>query len=333
MRRALPALLLLLAAPSFAAEPLCISLLDSVMVHFHADSAAKYAVPGDSVLDRGRLVTRPVELPALHGPHRIFADLTLIPTPKTEREVFDRWDRAGDVRLLLPGQPPVELVRFMTSYGGRTTHTVEVSDLSPLLRGAARVGAFVDTWLSPAWRVDCRLRYLPDTTYDNPTWAQPVLFEPGMNHEQHGPGITARVNIPAGMRCVVLRVLSTGHCTDGTDEDEFVSKAKVISVDGHVVHRMHPWRDDCRAFRDRNPYTARWTDGSWSSDYARSGWCPGDVVRPLEVDLTDALPPGAHTISYRIEDIRPRNPRGDFGYWHVSAALVGWDHPPRLWRN
>ena len=48
---------------------------------------------------------------------------------------------------------------------------------------------------------------------------------------------------------------------------------RVLAVDGVVVARFHPWRDDCLEFRDRNPYCARWTDGSWSSDYSRSGWC------------------------------------------------------------
>ena len=80
-----------------------------------------------------------------------------------------------------------------------------------------------------------------------------------------------------------------------------ISKANVISVDGVVVARFHPWRDDCRRFRDRNPYCARWTDGSWSSDYGRSGWCPGKD--------------------------------GHYGYWRLSAHLVGWDRPPRLWLN
>src|SRR5262249_20227261 len=124
-----------------------------------------------------------------------------------------------------------------------------------------------------------------------------------------------------------------GHCTDGRDEDEFVSKANVISVDGHVVARLHPWRSDCRQFRDRNPYCARWSDGTWSSDYSRSGWCPGEVVTPTEIDLTDALTAGRHVVHIAIENMRPKDAEKNFGYWRVSAYVVGWDHPPRLWRN
>jgi hypothetical protein len=31
--------------------------------------------------------------------------------------------------------------------------------------------------------------------------------------------------------------------------------------------------------------------------------------------------------------MRPKNEKGDFGYWRVSSYLVGWKKPPRLWRN
>jgi hypothetical protein len=95
-------------------------------------------------------------------------------------------------------------------------------------------------------------------------------------------------------------------------------------VDGREVHRLEPWREDCKAFRSINPYCRRWSDGSWSADYARSGWCPGDQVRPIPIDLTAALPPGRHQLTIRIPGIRPRDADGSFGYWRVSGYLIGW---------
>ena len=41
------------------------------------------------------------------------------------RNVVDRWDRAGWVRLVKPGMAPVELCRFMTAYGGAIEHEVD----------------------------------------------------------------------------------------------------------------------------------------------------------------------------------------------------------------
>ncbi len=324
------------AAPGRAvAEPAPVSaeVFSGAMVHFNPDTTGRYAGPGLTPGDRGRTVSVEALLPEAPPPGRIKALLTLHPVPKTEREVWDRWDRAGNVRLTAPGLPDLELVRFMTAYGGRTDHEIDVSELAPLLRGRRALTAFVDTWVSPAWRIDLTLRFEPDTLYAPPVWAQPVFYDDSFDARDDAAGAEAAVEVPPGLARVVLRYFSTGHCTDGRDDDEFVSKANVIAVDGVVVERFHPWRDDCRRFRERNPYCARWTDGSWSSDYARSGWCPGAEVLPREIDLTDHLTPGRHVLRFAIEDMRPAGADGHYGYWRVSAAVVGWDRPPRLWRN
>lgn len=323
-----------IAAPNpegAAAETLEVPVFRGASIFFRPDSTGVDALPG--VEDHGRIARAEVRLPDPVGPCRILARLTLSPVPLDERSVHDRWDRAGSIRLVTPGAPDLEVVRFMTSYGGRTRHEVDVTELAPLLRGDRTFRTFVDTWVDSAWTVDVSLRYAPDSTVDAPTWLAPVYFTDSMNRESHAGGVEVPVEIPRGLSRVVLRYLSTGHCTDGRDEDEFISKANVISVDGVVVARFHPWRDDCRRFRDRNPYCARWSDGSWSSDYSRSGWCPGSEVVPTEFDLTDHLTPGKHRIRIAIENIRPRDAEGHQGYWRVSAGLVGWDHPPALWRN
>lgn len=321
------------AVPDDPAGSLDVILFRDSMLHFAPDSSTKYAAPGVTVEDRGRIASTEVPLPSNPPPGRVKLLFALRPVPQDERSMFDRWDRAGSIRLAYDQGPDLELARFITSYGGRTDHEVDVSELAPLLRGPRRFRVFIDTWVTPAWRVDCALRYEPDSIYAPPSWAVPVLLVDSFNRKDHGEGAEAEVTVPPGLARVVLRYVSTGHCTDGRDADEFESKANVISVDGRVVARVHPWRDDCRRYRDRNPYCSRWADGSWSSDYSRSGWCPGVEVLPQEFDLTDHLGPGQHRIRVVIEEMRPEDAQGNYGYWRVSAALVGWDRPPRLWRN
>jgi hypothetical protein len=53
----------------------------------------------------------------------------------------------------------------------------------------------------------------------------------------------------------------------------------------------------------------------------------------MEFDLTDHLTPGKHTIRFRVEEMRPKDEKGNFGYWRISAALIGWKKIPALWRN
>lgn len=328
----------LLAAPAAdsavavagAAAPTDVQIFRDAPIEFRPDSTA--GKDAKDPMQSGRVIATNVHLPEIDGPHRIRALLTIKPVPKTEREVFDRWDRAGSIRVETPNGE-VEVLRFITSYGGRTEHDVDVTELAPLLRGDRTFRAFIDTWVSPAWRIDLTLRYQPVPEYDNATWAAPVLLEDSFNSQEMPRGQEVSIQIPKGLTRVVLRTISTGHCTDGTDADEFISKANVISVDGVVVARYHPWRDDCRRYRERNPYTSHWTDGSWSSDYSRSGWCPGVEVSPMEFDLSDHLTPGKHRIRFVVEGMRPKDGNGNFGYWRLSACAIGWDKAPALWRN
>ncbi len=321
-------------APATASPaPLTVEILRDCPLSYAPDSAAARRVAGVVFEDGGRTARTAVTLPVPAGPVRITALVTVRPVAKSDREVFDRYDRAGSVRLAGDGGPDLEIVRFITPYGGRGVYEVDVTPLAPLLRGPRTLRASIDTWTSPAWRIDVALRYEPVAACDNAAWAAPLYLRDSFNRQAMPSGDSATVEVPPGLARVVLRYFSTGHCTDGTDADEFVSKANVISVDGTVVARLHPWRDDCRRFRDRNPYCTRWTDGSWSSDYSRSGWCPGDAVLPAELDLTDHLAPGRHTIRFVVEDMRPRDEKGNFGYWRISAQLVGWSRPPALWRN
>lgn len=339
---ALPAALLALAVPAAPAvaagerEARTVHVFHQAMVHFLPDSADRYAAPGLEWRDNGRVVARTVDLPRFPGPHRLVARLTLHPVPKSESTVHDPWDRAGTIRLALPGQPDLEIVKFVTAYGGRTEHAVDVTELAPLLAGRRTFLGFVDTWLSPAWRIDFTLEYrpipeerpavefvpVPDPVA--PDWVRPILYEESFEAaDDSAGGIAALVDVPDGIDSLVVRYLVSGHCTDGRDADEFVTKWNVVSIDGREVARFQPWRDDCRRFREVNPYGRRWTDGSWSPDYSRSGWCPGDVVLPRFLEVRPRPAAGRREVRVRVEGVRPKDASG-LGYWRVSAALLGW---------
>jgi hypothetical protein len=319
-----------------AGEAVVVPVFEDEAIAFSEAAPVGGVVDGVTVEENGRVVARTVALEPPPSFTRVLARVTTRPVPKDEVSVHDPWDRAGSVRLSVPGSPDVELVKFVTAYGGETTHEADVTALAPLLRGECAFRGFVDTWLSPAWRMDFALVFEtgPEPSLDGipaapPTgpadWVLPLLYEESVTAERlaNGP-IPVAVAVPPGTGRVVLRYLVSGHCTDGTDDDEFVSKDNVVAVDGAEVERFRPWRDDCRRFRERNPYTRRWSDGWWSSDYSRSGWCPGDRVPPRLVDLSGVLAPGPHTVTFNVEGVRPKDAEGHFGYWRVSAALLGW---------
>ena len=116
-----------------------------------------------------------------------------------------------------------------------------------------------------------------------------------------------------------MRYLSTGH--GGWDNgDEFVPKENVILIDGQPRFRHTPWRSDCGTFRVYNPASGNFWNGMSSSDYSRSGWCPGTATQPVYFDLT-GLTPGEHTLTVAI----PQGQREGtyFSAWNVSGVLVG----------
>lgn len=305
-------------------------VFDDAAVHFDPEHPETLAAGRVAHEDNGRVVVATVALPEPSAHTRIIARVTTRPIPKDEISVHDPWDRAGNVRLSLPGVPDIEIIKFVTAYGGVTEHEVDVTHLASVLQGECAFRGFIDTWLSPAWAVDFSLSFeqVDEDGDPRPDWVRPLLYERSATAESLGEaGYAVDVEVPEGTRRVVLYYLSSGHCTDGTDADEFVSKDNVISVDGVVVERFRPWRDDCRRFRGVNPYTRRWSDGRWSSDYSRSGWCPGDWVPPVALDLTDHLSPGPHSMQFSIEGVRPKGEDDHLGYWRISSYVVGWKNP------
>ena len=300
--------------------PQTITLYDNVTVHFTPEDPERFDSPFASARDNGRVMATFREMPAGYGPVSITAVLRVRPIRADIRNMVDRWDRAGHIRLIKPGMAPVEIVKFMTAYGGAIEHEVDVSHLAPLLTGHCEFELFIDTWVTPAWTVDLELVVAPRNQANTPAWVEGLWFpEEGLTAV--APEVSQTITVPEGTRRTALYVLVSGHCTDGRDADEFITKDNVVLVDGVEAHRWRPWRDDCGELRAMNPYCARWADGSWSSDYSRSNWCPSDVVEPevFELELT----PGEHTISYRIEDIRPEDEDGK-GYWRLSGHLAGW---------
>lgn len=326
------------ATPALAVDPVTVHVFHRDAIRFAPEDSARVEPGPVHARDHGREIERTIRIPAFEHPVRILARVTTHPIPQDAATVCDKWDRAGNVRLMVPGAPDAEIVKFITAYGGETTHELDVTYPAPLLRGDCTLRGFVDTWVTPAWTMDFSLTFEPwdDTeppewmrewieTEDlgPPTWARPLLYDTFTAETMASGDALVRVDVPEGLQRVTLYDLVSGHCTDGRDADEFVTKDNVVLVDGVELHRFRPWRDDCRAFRDVNPHCRRWFDGSWSADFSRSGWCPGDAVEPVAIDATEAMTAGSHEVAFRVEGIRPKDD-GGHGYWRVSVVAVGW---------
>ena len=105
----------------------------------------------------------------------------------------------------------------------------------------------------------------------------------------------------------------------------------MISLNDKVIKKFIPWRDDCASFRRFNPSSGVWTtEAEWkgviieeriaSSDYSRSGWCPGSKVTPEIIELGKLLK-GEHSISISIPEAQITTEEF-FNFWNVSAYII-----------
>ncbi|MCU0458757.1 MAG: hypothetical protein MUE37_06655 [Bacteroidales bacterium] len=244
--------------------------------------------------------------------------------------------------------PPVELVRFFTPFGVRdynTKRTVpgldwhdsayykqEITHYLPLLRGDVWIGAFIGNYDRGGHRLTLRLKYYPETRELSPEpssvkWIKPVfntlpIME--MAGQQYGTmfdgdTLSVTVDIPEGLRSLKMVFITTGHGGWGGG-DEFNQKMNELLVDGRRVWSFVPWRSDCGTYRNYNPASGNFWNGLSSSDYSRSGWCPGSVSEPLIIPLSD-LPAGKHTFSVTVPMGKPEG--SSFSHWNISGVLTG----------
>ena len=320
-------LLILLAAVSAPADDVTVQIFTAARIEFDQDR------PED-----GRVIEATVELPPApadqRDARRITATVTVRPVLKGEaaqRRPGDEWTRVGSLEVVVDGDDgaptTVELLRFTTGYGRGGTYTQDVTALAPLLAGPQALRLAIGTNRKPAWEVSASLLFTAEGVgYRRPVVAMPLFFERALTADN--PRLEATVVIPPGLARPRVRLISTGHSTDGGPQNEFVTCTHVLAVDGRQVVSWRPWSEAGGGLREANPWAGRRTiDGRkvWSSDLDRSGWQPGLVVEPLLVPVPE-LTPGRHEVTLEVLGIRPQDRDHAHGYWIVSAVVVA-DEP------
>ena len=343
-----------LAAAQDAAEPETVTVFEAVAVDYDETWLDPFEREGVTVLWKGQIVQKTVKLPPAvanqRDARRIVAAVHVEPvlTEVAGRlRPGDPWTRIASLSVVLGDPAPlprpegenedeegakgggvdVELLRFITGFGGEGTFEQDVTPLAPLLAGEATFRMFISTYMKPGWKVTVTLTYQKEGVgFRRPVFAEPIAHETEVTAETSL--IAKKVTIPEGLAQPRLRIISTGHASDGQMGDEFVTRSHVLRVDGEEVARFRPWREEGGPLRPGSPTSGRIVlDGRslWSSDLDRSGWHPGARVEPLVVPVPE-LTPGEHEIELEILEIRPLDERGGFGYWRLSAMVVA-DEP------
>jgi len=242
--------------------------------------------------------------------------------------------------------PPLELMRFFTSFGvghyneqakikgyhwaDSVVYKQDITTLLPALQGEVWIGVFIGNYDKGGHKASLYFKYYPGDSEVKDltkTWMAPAfnttnLME--MSGQEYGTmfdkdSLTVAVDVPAGLKNLRLRYLTTGHGGWGNG-DEFVPKQNEIFVDGKRVYNFIPWREDCATYRNLNPASGNFGNGLSSSDLSRSNWCPGTITLPVEIPLPE-LTAGKHIFKVAI----PQGKREgtSFSAWNVSGVLIG----------
>jgi len=243
--------------------------------------------------------------------------------------------------------PLVELMRFFTPFGIRKYNDQKVQglkwedstyykqDVTPILSnysGEVWMGVFIGNYDRGGHIASLKLKYYPNEKYPletkvSKTWIQPLFNTVNvmeMSGQEYGTmfdqdSLRVSFTVPKGLKNIKLQYITTGH--GGWDAgDEFNQKTNRIILDGKLIYSFTPWRSDCATYRKFNPASVNDCNGLTSSDYSRSGWCPGTATNPVFVPI-DAIEPGPHMMKIAI----PLGKREgtSFSAWCVSGVLIG----------
>ena len=244
--------------------------------------------------------------------------------------------------------PPVELMRFFTPFGvghfndrvqidglewaDETYYKQEVTDVASLLQGEVWIGVWIGNYDGGGHKVTLDIKSYPGSEkWDDGDEKKQcyvtslfntcnVLEMAGQNYGKvfGTDSLTTTFSVVGIEKKIRLRYISTGH--GGWDGgDEFTPKPNTILIDGKPAFTYTPWREDCGCYRRFNPVSGNFWNGMSSSDYSRSGWCPGTATQPVYFDLPP-LERGNHTITVAIPQGEPLG--GSFSHWSVSGVLV-----------
>ena len=257
----------------------------------------------------------------------------------------------GIMRVVGKYDPPIELVRFFTPFGvghfnermkdfgidwrKETYYRQEITDLyNSVMLGIYEViiGAWIGNYDGGGHLLTMDIKSYPNDYSGQQTLPLTgiiplfntcnVLEMAGQNYGKLFATDSLTVTFTLDTEdysSARLRYISTGHGGWG-EGDEFIPKQNTILIDGKVAFTHTPWREDCGCYRDLNPVSGNFWNGLSSSDFSRSGWCPGTATQPVYFDLTPWIDGKEHTLTVAIPQGKPVE--GMFSHWAVSGVII-----------
>lgn len=319
----------------------------------------------------GSIILKKVTLPTENSEYSIFTELSqhsegdaydrtgsvfIVPTDRKQsfldglmqgKEALPQYiDKHGDkyegMTVTNDYLPPLELMRFYTSFGVKGFNHIqvanynwpdsvvfkqEVTDYAKALKGEVWVGAWIGNYAENGHNVSLKIKYYPNEKKEAkeiyPLFTTVNIMEMAGQAYPEGmfrnDSLTVNFKTDTDLKNAYIRYISTGHGGWGGG-DEFNPKLNEIFLNNNRIIAYTPWREDCGSYRELNPASGNFSNGLSSSDLSRSGWCPGIVSYPIFVHIGD-IKAGSHQLKIAIPVGDPEGTSRS--YWCISGALVG----------
>lgn len=241
--------------------------------------------------------------------------------------------------------PPIEIMRFFTSFGAghfndkrvinnypweaEAFYKSEITSMFPTNYDEVWIGVFIGNYDRGGHRVSLELDIYPAWGEENIINRNVLsLFNTvnimEMSGQEYGrifknDTLEVSFTIPDSLENVELIYTTTGHGGWGGG-DEFNPKQNQVLLDGEPLFSIIPWRNDCATYRFLNPASGNFGNGLSSSDLSRSNWCPGTLTPPYIIQL-DNIEKGDHTMKIIID--QGDDSGGSFNHWSVSGIISG----------
>ena len=232
---------------------------------------------------------------------------------------------------------------YIPAWEEEITWQGDISHLWSAMSDSITLGVYIDTWSSEGFELDLDIEFREGPRQIPPLQQRrhlTLLNTTKFHADQEAfdgfseVPLKLECSFPEAAENAVLHYLATGHGGHSIG-DEFVRCEHVITLNDDTVAQFTPWRDDCASFRRFNPSSGVWTERTFwkgdsideriaSSDYSRSGWCPGSAIPALEFNLGN-LDAGRHQFTIDIPTAQAYTDT-EMNFWNVAAYLT-WDGP------
>lgn len=222
----------------------------------------------------------------------------------------------------------IEIGRYITPYGigfdlgpNGFTYIYDVTDYQQYLKNNVDLEAHNTQEL-----IDLRFAFIEgipprDVHSRQPIWSNWRSYQyADMDNNTVLPAVNVNLSDTSDMFKIKTRFTGHGH-NGSVNCCEWDPKDHMISVNGTPRFNWEIWQEsEC----GDNPNRAQ--GGTWP--YAREGWCPGDMVKEYDHELTPFVSPGESvSIDYDIENVPANDLAQGNGNYIVAMDLVSYSAP------